>query len=143
MFEAEWLERLSYVPPFIPYVLWGPVSVVLLLRADFLPRWAVAGLMSWTLFEYALHRFVLHREFRFEGGARLHFLIHGVHHADPMDRGRLVMPWVGAFSFATVLLPAFWLVLGAWRAPSFAAGFLWGYLAYEAIHYTIHQRPAR
>ena len=52
----------------------------------------VAGYALWTLFEYWLHRLVFHFEPDHGIGARLHWIIHGVHHDHPNDPLRLVMP---------------------------------------------------
>ena len=50
------------------------------------------GYFIWTLIEYFGHRFLFHYEFPGRFGARIHFLIHGVHHVHPNDPLRLVMP---------------------------------------------------
>ena len=52
----------------------------------------VGGYLMWTLFEYWLHRIVFHFEPEEGIGARLHWIIHGVHHDHPNDPMRLVMP---------------------------------------------------
>ena len=53
---------------------------------------AMGGYAVWTLTEYWLHRVVFHFEPERGIGARLHWMIHGVHHDHPNDPMRLVMP---------------------------------------------------
>ena len=76
-------------------------------------------------------------------GARLHWMIHGVHHDHPNDPLRLVMPPAASVPLALVFYALFWLVLGADRATAFGAGFLAGYLAYDMIHYHLHHHTPR
>ena len=54
--------------------------------------WIAGGWVFWTLTEYWLHRIVFHFEPEDGIGARLHWIIHGVHHDHPNDPMRLVMP---------------------------------------------------
>jgi len=51
-----------------------------------------AGYAFWTLSEYWIHRGIFHFEPEEGFGARLHWIIHGVHHDHPNDPMRLVMP---------------------------------------------------
>jgi sterol desaturase/sphingolipid hydroxylase (fatty acid hydroxylase superfamily) len=151
MFGPEWMERLSHVHPLVPLSVWGPVSI-LTLAASFriaslgvgqIFLWIVAGLLVWTLVEYALHRYVFHWRPQFLGGERLHFILHGVHHEDPSDPTRLVMPLAGSVTLAAILIPLFWLVLGPDAVFPYLTGFLWGYLAYDYTHYALHHFKPR
>ncbi len=54
--------------------------------------WILGGYLFWTLTEYWLHRIVFHFEPEDGIGAKLHWIIHGVHHDHPNDPMRLVMP---------------------------------------------------
>jgi sterol desaturase/sphingolipid hydroxylase (fatty acid hydroxylase superfamily) len=91
-----------------------------------------------TLFEYWLHRLVFHFEPEKGIGARLHWMIHGVHHDHPNDPLRLVMPPAASIPLAIVVIGAMFLVFGSTHAPGVAAGFLTGYLVYDEIHYALH-----
>ena len=59
------------------------------------------GMFYWTFCEYYMHRFIFHGEetwlpnnnFAFA----FHFITHGLHHAYPMDRYRLVFPPIFGF----------------------------------------------
>src|SRR5579875_2403787 len=98
MFESEFFERLSRVHPAVPPAIFGPAIIVLLVEgvvhgAGWLtPAWLLGGYVFWTLTEYWLHRLVFHFEPERGLGARLHWIIHGVHHDHPNDPMRLVMP---------------------------------------------------
>jgi sterol desaturase/sphingolipid hydroxylase (fatty acid hydroxylase superfamily) len=103
----------------------------------------LAGYVTWTLFEYWLHRLVFHFEPEDGLGARLHWMIHGVHHDHPNDPKRLVMPPSVSVPLALGCYVVFWAVLGADRATAFGAGFFAGYLLYDMIHYHVHHHRPR
>jgi dihydroceramide fatty acyl 2-hydroxylase len=71
-------------------------------------------------------------------GARLHWIIHGVHHDHPNDPLRLVMPPSVSVPLAALFFGAFLLVPGTPAALPFMAGFLTGYLVYDMLHYHLH-----
>ena len=98
MFESDLLDRLSRVHPLVPPAIFVPAICVLfaigareLTTAGTLAL-LLAGWLFWTLTEYWLHRVVFHFEPEKGIGARLHWMIHGVHHDHPNDPLRLVMP---------------------------------------------------
>ena len=143
------LDRLTRVHPAVPVVLYGPVIAVLagfaLAKMSLLSvlGWAVVGYALWTLTEYWLHRVVFHFEPEDGVGAKLHWLIHGVHHEHPNDPLRLVMPPSASVPLASLFVLAFWLISGgpAWLAVS--AGFLGGYVVYDTMHWYLHHRIPR
>src|SRR5215210_3729725 len=124
MFRSGLLDRLTRVHPAVPVLLYLPAIVVL---------YAVG-----TLTEYWLHRVVFHFEPEKGLGARLHWMIHGVHHDHPNDRMRLVMPPAASIPLAILVVGAIWLIAGSTHAPAVAAGFLAGYIVYDEIHYALH-----
>jgi dihydroceramide fatty acyl 2-hydroxylase len=100
----------------------------------------VLGYLAWTLTEYSVHRYLFHLDLPGETGARIHFLIHGVHHDHPKDPSRLVMPplmsipvigltWVGAS----------WVFGAPLKYPPMA-GYLLGMVIYDELHYHLHCR---
>ena len=105
--------------------------------------WAVVGYGLWTLTEYWLHRIVFHFEPEDGLGAKLHWLIHGVHHEHPNDPNRLVMPPSASIPLAAIFLVGYRVVFGApaWLAVS--AGFLVGYVVYDTMHWYLHHRIPR
>src|SRR4029079_4278867 len=123
MFESDFLDFFTRVPPIVPVVLFGPAIVLLrVLRFVGTGGWAVAwiagGYAFWTLTEYWLHRVVFHFEPDHPVGRRFHFLNHGGHHDPPNGPLRLVMPPSASIPLAALFLLAFWLLLGegAWAA---------------------------
>ncbi len=65
------------------------------------------------------------------------YVMHGVHHEFPKDKGRLAMPPLLSVTVATVLLLIAKVTLGDF-AFSFLPGFLTGYSAYLSVHYMVH-----
>jgi dihydroceramide fatty acyl 2-hydroxylase len=149
MFDSRVLDLLSRVHPVVPVLIFAPA--VILLAAWELASASVAttvalfigGYALWTLFEYWLHRIVFHFEPQDGLGARMHWIIHGVHHDHPNDPLRLVMPPAVSVPLGLVVFGLLYLIFGAGYAPGLGAGFFAGYLAYDMIHYYIHHFRAR
>jgi sterol desaturase/sphingolipid hydroxylase (fatty acid hydroxylase superfamily) len=96
------------------------------------------GVLFWTFTEYVLHRFVFHYEPSSAWGQNIHFLAHGVHHDYPNDSGRLVMPPAVSVPLAVLFYGFFSLLIPGAFLPAFFAGFLFGYICYDTIHYATH-----
>jgi len=149
MFESEWLDRLSRVHPTVPLIIFLPAIAFLLahaggqLTAIGVVAWTLGGYAFWTLVEYWMHRLVFHFEPERGIGARLHWIIHGVHHDHPNDAMRLVMPPSVSIPLALAFYGIFFLVLGADAAAAFGAGFLVGYLVYDMTHFLLHHHKPR
>jgi sterol desaturase/sphingolipid hydroxylase (fatty acid hydroxylase superfamily) len=149
MFDSPWLDRLSRVHPAVPPAIFGPAIAVLLAAgfartgAPAVLAWSAGGYAFWTLTEYWLHRIVFHFEPESGIGARLHWIIHGVHHDHPNDPKRLVMPPSVSVPLAAVFVLAFWVVIGGGAALATGAGFLAGYLIYDMTHYALHHTNPR
>src|SRR5271155_3928790 len=98
MFDSRLLDALSRVHPAVPVMIFAPAIVALaawgisdvgvLATAGL----AVGGYALWTLFEYWLHRIVFHFEPEDGLGARMHWIIHGVHPDHPKDPLPPVLP---------------------------------------------------
>jgi sterol desaturase/sphingolipid hydroxylase (fatty acid hydroxylase superfamily) len=90
------------------------------------------GLLTWTIVEYGVHRFILHSV---EAVARLH----EQHHATP---GAYVgtPTWISLLCFALGgFTPA--LILLGWDAASgVTTGLTFGYLWYLVVHDAVHRR---
>ncbi|HUB74571.1 MAG TPA: sterol desaturase family protein [Solirubrobacteraceae bacterium] len=148
MFESRLLDAFSRVHPAVPVAIFAPAIAVLAVWAlEDVSAWALLGLAAagyamWTLFEYWLHRLVFHFEPDRGVGARMHWIIHGVHHDHPNDPMRLVMPPAVSMPLGALVFGALYLVFGRGDAPAVAAGFFAGYLAYDMTHYYLHHfRP--
>jgi sterol desaturase/sphingolipid hydroxylase (fatty acid hydroxylase superfamily) len=148
MFDSRVLDALSRVHPAVPGIIFGPAIVALaaweLSNASvaLTVGLIVAGYALWTLFEYWLHRIVFHFEPEDGLGARMHWIIHGVHHDHPNDPLRLVMPPAVSVPLALVVFGVLYVIFGSGYAPGAGAGFFLGYLAYDMVHYYLHHfRP--
>ncbi|MEX2196820.1 MAG: sterol desaturase family protein [Thermoleophilaceae bacterium] len=148
MFESDMLDRLSRVHPAVPVLIFLPaVTIFAALALDGMSplitlAWAVGGYFFWTLMEYWIHRVVFHFEPDHPIGARLHWIIHGVHHDHPNDPLRLVMPPSVSVPLGAAFMGLFLAVLGTPEAWAVAAGFFAGYLFYDMTHYALHHhRP--
>ncbi len=158
LFKSDFLEYFTHITPVVITVLWLPVVGVFLWRS--FAAWGnavsfggitggvVLGLFLWTLIEYTMHRFVFHFVPKGPRMERLFFLFHGVHHAQPQCKTRLVMPPTVSLPLALAIYgmvyAAFALGLGLphWVDPVMA-GILSGYLVYDLTHYSIHHLGMR
>ena len=149
MFDRDWLDRLSRVHPVVPLVIFIPAIAVLfaLGQEGVAPlevgAWVSGGYLFWTLTEYWMHRLVFHFEPEDGIGARLHWIIHGVHHDHPNDPLRLVMPPSVSVPLATLFCTAFLLMLGNPGGWLVGVGFLLGYLIYDMTHFHVHHHTPR
>jgi len=149
MFENELLDRFSRVHHYVPLVIFLPVIAVFLYlgfdqvgTAETLLL-AVGGYLFWSLSEYWIHRVIFHWEPEKGWGAKVHWMIHGVHHDHPNDPLRLVMPPAASVPLAIIVVGVMFLVAGSVHAPGVAAGFLIGYLIYDEIHYMLHHHTPK
>jgi len=172
IYRSDLLERLTHVHPAVPHLLYLPVIAVSLgaswvagLSSFALVVSFLAGMLLWTLVEYLIHRFAFHVGPAFEQGVhelvqsvprgeavfprlaswrqRIYFLAHGVHHDYPSDARRLVMPPVVSIPLALAFFAPLRLALGPAVGPALFAGLVSGYLAYDTIHYLVHNGAAR
>jgi dihydroceramide fatty acyl 2-hydroxylase len=148
MFDSRLLDTLSRVHPLVPVLIFLPAIALLALwglsRSGVLVVLALvlAGYAIWTLFEYWLHRLVFHFEPEQGLGARMHWIIHGVHHDHPNDPLRLVMPPAVSVPLGALVFAVIYVVFGARYGPAIGAGFFSGYLLYDLTHYYLHHfRP--
>jgi sterol desaturase/sphingolipid hydroxylase (fatty acid hydroxylase superfamily) len=70
-------------------------------------------------------------------GKRLHFLVHGIHHAYPRDSTRLVMPPLVSLPLAGLFYLMFKGLIAPFHQPVWV-GFVAGYVGYDMIHYAVH-----
>ncbi len=149
MFSSPALDRftrvhVAVVPAvFVPVVLLHAVVARQGLGPAAVAGWALAGYVIWTLTEYWLHRVVFHHEPERGLGARLHWMLHGVHHDHPNDPLRVVMPPSASLPLAGVFVILFQLALPASAAWALGAGFFAGYLAYDLTHFRLHHSRPR
>ncbi|WP_407836136.1 sterol desaturase family protein [Streptomyces sp. DSM 116496] len=140
----RWLDNLLHVHPATTVAMFTPVVAVcvwLSVAREQAGGWALlgwsgAGYLTWTLSEYWGHRIVLHYEPEKGFGARLHYILHGVHHDYPQDARRSILspilsiPMVGG---------TIYLASGLGSLPlTFGAGYTLGYLTYDLFHLYLH-----
>lgn len=97
------------------------------------------GMLTWSLAEYFMHRYVFHFVNEWKWVKQFHFAMHGYHHNVPHDHNRLFMPPVPAALFLLAFGGIFSLFLGS-KTYYFLPGFEIGYLLYASIHYLVHTR---
>lgn len=158
LFESDFLEFFSHITPTVVVMVWLPVVAFFLWRS--VMAWIglagpesvfggfLLGVFLWTLLEYTLHRFVFHFEPSGPRAQRIFFLFHGVHHAQPQCKTRLVMPPVVSIPLAVIVYGLVYLVLNVYlKLPHWVdpvmAGIISGYLAYDLTHYATHHLPMR
>lgn len=151
----EWMSRTNWwlVPS-----TWIPITSLLLYAAyvtpiageSTLPLFNILlcvfwGVISWTMLEFILHRWMFHVEHWMDIGffssswfIQVHFVMHGVHHLFPSDAYRLVMPpWN-----ASVIAGPIWFLWAALLPKpvlyAFFAGLTMGYISYDMMHYFLH-----
>lgn len=92
--------------------------------------YAAAGFVAWTLVEYLMHRFVLHRVQPFKGW-------HEEHHHRPV--ALMATPtWISAFLILVLVFAPLAVATNLWVACAFTFGFLSGYLVYTVTHHATH-----
>jgi len=160
LFKSDLLEFFTHIHPVVVLAIYVPVALYFLVtaivgqppasisKAIYIPLGLLIGLFLWTFTEYTLHRFVFHFPPRAPWQERLSFLLHGVHHAQPKMKTRLVMPPPVSIPLALLFYALFYLILDVvlgipyWIAPTFA-GFIAGYLIYDMTHYATHHWAMR
>ena len=145
------MEAMTHVHPITPLVMWSPLAIYLFYQSVFeknlssteVVTWVLIGLLVWTFTEYIVHRFVFHFDAKSRFGKRIIYLFHGIHHDDPDDATRLVMPPLPGIILMTILYGVFQLFIPSQYIEIFMASFIIGYLIYDYIHYATHHFPMR
>lgn len=158
LFQSDFLEFFTHVHPVVVLVIWLPYAVVMLdwgfasrppqAGMAYLLGCFLVGLFVWSFVEYNIHRFFFHFCPTDAWQERIVYLFHGVHHAQPGLKTRLVMPPVVSIPMGAFFFGLFYLLVGQalgqphWVGP-LTAGFTVGYVAYDMIHYATHHFPMR
>jgi len=146
LFKSARLEKLTLMStrtfvvswalllPAIAWVGWGSADGMQGLGL------VMAGLLVWTLFEYAMHRYPFHLETRHPVLQRMVFLMHGNHHDSPNDPMRNLMPLLVSLPISAVMWGISLALLGLSGTWLFL-GWMTGYVVYDLLHYACHQWP--
>jgi len=149
LFRNQALEKLTHTHIAVPISIFILFSLFLLsLAFAYTPLGTLtilllflAGIFSFTLVEYLMHRYLYHIHSAYNKKIRrLQYLMHGVHHEFPKDKSRLAMPPVLSVGIALLLLSCTYMVMHKY-ALAFLPGFIMGYTIYIFIHYSIHAYP--
>ena len=148
VFQNGILEMMTKTHPMVIYSLYIPIIAFCIYYAiDYLELNVlktilifIGGLLTWTLVEYILHRFIFHIISESPFVQRIIYKLHGVHHEYPRDKERLFMPPVPSLIIAGFFFYIQYLVFGIY-VLAFFPGFVLGYLLYGSLHYAIHAFP--
>lgn len=103
-----------------------------------------SGIVSWTLIEYALHRYIFHFSARSAWGRKFVYAAHLSHHENPRATNRLFSGLVISVPVASAYLLLAWLTTGSLRAAAYLfTGLTAGYFCYEWLHFQAHHRRPR
>lgn len=147
VFTSRVVDNVVHIHPVTAVLLFSPVLVggvaLSIGRAGpgALIGWAAAGYVAWTLFEYWGHRLLFHFEPERGIGATFHLLVHGLHHDYPTDLRRSIMSPLLSVPAVTGVVGVSCGLLGT--PPTFAAGFVAGYLCYDLLHIYLHRARPR
>ena len=156
IFKNPFLESLTKSNMKVNVVVYGFVVLALIYVALYVIKIPLLqfvsiftfALLSWTLAEYILHRFLFHWISENKIIQRFHFIMHGSHHLYPRDTDRILMPPVPGVIFAAVLFSIFHLFFSLLGIPritwAFFPGFFLGYILYSFLHRATHvNRPPK
>lgn len=151
IFKSDFLERFTHIHPALPLLFWTPIIAFVVGRGYYVHELSivtlfylfVGAIVFWSIAEYFLHRVIFHFNPIGPISDRLLFLLHGIHHDDPEDPTRLVMPPLVGVLIGIPFYVLFLSVLGPEMADPFFGFFLMGYLWYDYSHYAIHHFKPR
>lgn len=125
-----------------------PLLAFLLLTATVSPGsdrtelyWLVpAGVLTWSLMEYLLHRFFFHLRPLHQKAKRLLRPLHYSHHQDPRNPSKVLVKPHYSLPISALLLAGLYQLMGdLFRASGLLSGIWLGFLYYESVHYRLHQ----
>jgi sterol desaturase/sphingolipid hydroxylase (fatty acid hydroxylase superfamily) len=151
LFRAKYLDALTRTHIAVPLTIFYGAALGIMtysLYTGLIAPWSnlyyfVAGVLSFTLIEYLVHRYAFHLETDTEAKEKFQYFVHGAHHEFPRDKSRLAMPPVASVLLAAGFFGLYKLIMGYYGMP-FTAGFLAGYAMYLCVHYAVHAyRPPK
>jgi sterol desaturase/sphingolipid hydroxylase (fatty acid hydroxylase superfamily) len=143
---GEQLIRMGKTKPQVPFLFYTPVACAFMavgidggLAPSTLALLFLAGALTWTPYEYLMHRFSFHYDLK---KARINFLaasIHQYHHKLPAHMDYVAAPTIfGLPGYLATFAVTGWAIGSFPIAGAFFAGFGAGYLFYEWVHYMAH-----
>jgi sterol desaturase/sphingolipid hydroxylase (fatty acid hydroxylase superfamily) len=150
IFQNPFLESLTKTNLRSNVIIYGMVVLILIYVAIFIKNIPVLtftgiflfAILSWTLAEYLLHRYLFHWMSENKLAKRFHFIMHGSHHLFPKDIDRILMPPVPGIILASALFGFFYLLFTLLGIPlytwAYFPGFFLGYILYSFLHRATH-----
>ncbi len=143
LFKSNFLEGFTVTHPCIPAVIFVPVIIFFLsqlaINASSLV-YIFLGILSWTLMEYILHRFLFHLPINTAWAKKARYYLHDVHHDNPKDPLRIVTPPIMSISIYSGLLYLFSKLISSNYLSGYMIGFTLSYLCFEYLHWAVHNR---
>ncbi|PVU97942.1 hypothetical protein BB561_000201 [Smittium simulii] len=146
-FDNQILELFTLTPWYVVPLFWLPVifyyssiGLQYISREQFY-AFFVLGILTWPIFEYAIHRFLFHFDENLPEGTMaqvIHFTLHGFHHFLPMDSMRLVMPPALSVAIASAFYYPLSYIITPGIIQAFFCGMALMYIVYDETHYWIH-----
>ena len=145
IFGNQYVEMLTKTHPLVIWGMYLPVNIFLLFYSfdtmhfspGYITIFFLTGMISWTLFEYLMHRFAFHYLSDNPRARRFVYIIHGNHHEYPRDKERLFMPPVPSLILSSLIFFLMYVSIGL-NVFAFFPGFVTGYLIYGTMHFAIH-----
>jgi hypothetical protein len=134
--------------PLIFYIFVAP-GLIYLSRREGLATWAipiyiVVGLLSWSLIEYLLHRFIFHHNAQTRLGRKLIYHAHMSHHENPEAHSKHLASMLLSAPIALGYWLLSWTVTQSLAAASYLfIGMSGGYFIYQWLHFYCHHRKSR
>lgn len=145
----RYVEMLTQGPVWQIPLFWVPCLTAMSVYIGLYSQWKLlhlfAGLLSWTLAEYVIHRFVFHNAILYRYVPEVVFALHFVHHKQPQDFQRLTAPLLMSLPIGFMI----WTSVGTFfdgmynsLTLNWILGFGIGYVMYDFLHYASHKwRP--
>ena len=135
LFKNQYLEYLTKTHPLVIWGMYLPMIGFMLyfsasklsftvLQTTFI---FLAGMISWSLFEYTIHRFVFHFFAESERAKKIVYIIHGNHHEYPRDKERLFMPAVPSLLISVIIFSLMYAVAWLFNSTSSVFAFFPGF----------------
>ena len=144
-FKNPFLNRLAKTNPLVAITLYYVISLLIVSYGFVsLPTTAgrgllliAAGILTYSLVEYAIHRFMYHSGENYLDEKNWQYKVHGVHHVVPHEKDLLALPIPLALLVSSLLFLLLYLLMSD-SVYFFFPGFLSGYATYLFVHYKVH-----
>ena len=143
------INRLELAKPFVFYtIVVAALNTAVLLNST--PSLAATagflgvGLLTWSLYEYSAHRWVLHRVPKKHGFNLPGNITHLTHHANPHSLRRLTVQLNESIPISAGYCVLALIVTGSWQSATFLyTGLIAGYFFYEYLDFQAHHGAGR